>query len=117
MEYLPVEEEKLLKELKNKSKDKRASSVITGYLDKPTNLTTDRQTQVLESLFEKGYLQGSRVGNSIRFGDLTPVGRSYFVDKRREQTRRWGPAIIGGILGILGTIGGTILGWWLAHLG
>lgn len=80
--------------------------------------------ELLEPLVDGGYIRYAdsdpdshdyRVVDRI---EETTKGRTYPSEKRRDRLRRWAPvivaAIVSGVLGIIGTLAGTYLGWWLA---
>lgn len=72
----------------------------------------EEQKQVYESLVEKGMLEGSRPNGAALYwyGDLTSDGRCYFKTLWRDRIYRWSPVIVSGVLGILGTVAGAIVG-------
>lgn len=76
----------------------------------------EEQKQVYESLVEKGLLDGHRPGGAsfCWYGDLTSDGRCYFKTLWRDRLSRWSPVIVSGVLGIIGTIVGAVLGAILA---
>ena len=67
-----------------------------------------------DELADRGLLAFTKLPRSSRrFTGLTSSGRSYFSDLRRSRVSTWGPAVAGGVLGIVG----VVVGWFLGRLG
>lgn len=74
----------------------------------------DRLWGLCNDLADRGLLAYSKLPRSGRhFTGLTSAGRCYFSDLWRSRVSAWGPAVAGGVLGIVG----VVVGWFLGRLG
>lgn len=75
---------------------------------------------ILRGLWELGLVAGSPTLSGFLFDSVTDEGRAWLEDhdaeRRAERVRTWGPVIVSGVMGLLGTMLGTLLGWWLSGL-
>ena len=91
MDLLPVELEKALKRCERAERSEGAFNIL------------DSDPHEEEAVYIKG-----ESGGSITF-TLTPAGRSYFADKRRDTRMRWAPVLASAAIGALGAIGGATI--------
>lgn len=98
MDLLPVELEKALKRCERAERSEGAFNILDS---------DPHEEEAVYTLAGLGYLKGES-GGSITF-TLTPAGRSYFADKRRDTRMRWAPVLASAAIGALGAIGGATI--------
>lgn len=99
-----------LKQFIKMSKHEEVSAWIVYGDDAPT----------ARLLAAKGLITGQQIGDAYRVDRATKLGHDFLRDfkseRRKDRFRTYFPPVIGGVLGIAGTVVGVILGWHLGRL-